>query len=588
MSVIRKKLIRRTYPLEREAEFAAYHPVLRRVYAARAVDPKTLDRTLDTLLPYHLLSDIDRAVELLTAAIIQQKNILIIGDFDTDGATSTALAVRALRLFGTTNVQYLVPNRFNDGYGLTPALLLRAKLFNPQLIVTVDNGIAHHAGVLAAIALGIEVVITDHHLPAPRLPLPEADAIVNPNQPGDLFPSKCLAGVGVIFYVMLALCRHLTASQWFEKNNQPIPKMSRFLDLVALGTVADLVPLDHNNRILVHQGLGRIRQGQCVPGIVALLECAKRSFTRIVAADLGFAVASRLNAAGRLEDMAVGIECLLCDDATEARNLARTLHQLNDDRRVIEKGMHDQALKAMQAYPLTDNQTLPKGLALFDETWHPGVVGILAARMKERFNRPVVAFAPASSDTLRGSARSIPSLHIRDALALVDAAHPEWQMKFGGHAMAAGVTIAKSQFAEFAQAFDAAVATQINDADLEPVLFSDGELHANECTLEVAKLLRDGGPWGQAFPEALFDDTFTLLEQRIVGEKHLKLKLGKQDQVFDAIAFFVDTTVWPNHRTTTVHAAFRLDVNEYQERQNLQLIVDYLEPRPPGSLPLEI
>ena len=574
---MRKKIVRRQPLAAHDTTLVHLSPLLRRIYAARAIQSETdLDRSLQALLPYQTLLGMDHAVALLANAVMHQQTILIVGDFDADGATSTAVAMRALKSFGAKSVFYLVPHRLNDGYGLTPELVERAKTFAPHLIVTVDNGIAHHAGVLAAQALGIKVIITDHHLAGESLP--PADAIVNPNQPNDPFASKCLAGVGVIFYVMLALCRQLQDHHWFEKCNQAPPKMSSLLDLVALGTVADLVPLDHNNRILVYQGLGRIRKGQCVPGIVALLECADRSFTRAQAADLGFAVAARLNAAGRLEDISIGIECLLCDDPVRARALAQQLNQLNNDRRVIEKEMHLQALAIMEHYPVATNKPLPKGLVLFDEAWHLGVVGILASRMKDHFHRPVIAFAPTPQGELRGSARSISSLHIRDALAVVHAMHPEWQMKFGGHAMAAGVTIKREQLPAFTIAFNEAVSQQIDEVALEPILLSDGALTAEELTLSVAEALREAGPWGQAFPEPLFDDVFQVIEQRLVGDKHLKLKLSKNNQMIDAIAFFVDTNCWPNHRLENIYAAFRLDVNEYQERRSVQLIIDYLEP----------
>ncbi len=412
----------------------------------------------------------------------------------------------------------------------------------------------------------------------PAKTLPKADAIVNPNQPGDLFPSKHLAGVGVIFYVMLALRRYLVNQQWFEKKGLPEPNMSRLLDLVALGTVADLVPLDHNNRILVHQGLRRIRAGQCVPGIVALLELSNREFSRAVASDLGFAVAARLNAAGRLDDMSLGIECLLSDDSAKVRDIARTLDQLNDERKGIEQDMQTQALTALNKVNTNLNEDLPIGICIFDESWHQGVIGILASRIKDRFNRPVIAFAPGQEDELKGSARSIAGLHIRDTLALIDAQHPNMIVKFGGHAMAAGLTISRVMLDKFKQLFDEAVSKQLTDAQLAHSLMSDGELGVEDLNLEVASLLREGGPWGQEFPEPLFDDVFRVIEQRIVGDKHLKLRLAKENKLLDAVAFFVDTTSWPNHRCEMIRAAFRLDINEYKGRRNIQLIIDYLEP----------
>ncbi len=574
-----KKIIRREPQKDMAMALPDIHPLLRRVYAARKVNSMhELDRTLDNLFPQQSLLGIDVAVCLLAEAVQKNKKMLIVGDFDADGATSTAVAIRALRSFGFQAVQFLVPNRFAYGYGLTPELVASAKDFAPDVIVTVDNGIANHAGVEAAKALGICVIITDHHLPAATLP--PADAIVNPNQPGDLFPSKNLAGVGVIFYVMLALRRYLVSQQWFEKKGLAEPNMSRLLDLVALGTVADLVPLDYNNRILVHQGLRRIRAGQCAPGIIALLELSGREFSRAVASDLGFAVAARLNAAGRMDDMSLGIECLLCDDSIRVREIAQTLDQLNDERRSVEQDMQTQALSALNKLNLNMKGELPRGLCLYDESWHQGVIGILASRIKDRFHRPVIVFAPGQEHELKGSARSITGLHIRDLLALIDAQHPGLIMKFGGHAMAAGLTIARDALNNFINLFEESVAKQVTDAQLAHSLMSDGELQPDEFSLEIATLLRDGGPWGQEFPEPLFDDVFRVLEQRIVGEKHLKMRLAKDKKVLDAVAFFIDTKQWPNHRCQSIHAAYRLDVNEYKGRRNVQLIIEYLEPVP--------
>jgi len=571
-----KQIIKREFRQDVADSLTGLHPLLRRVYAARHIQSSDeLDRTLPRLLPYQSLLGMENAVDLLAKAVQKNQKILIVGDFDADGATSTALAVRALRSFGADHVQFLVPNRFAYGYGLTPELVAVAKDMAPDLIITVDNGIANHPGVDAAKSLGIQVIITDHHLPAATLPA--ADAIVNPNQPGDLFPSKNLAGVGVIFYVMLGLRRHLVSRGWFLKKQLPEPNMSRLLDLVALGTVADLVQLDHNNRILVHQGLCRIRAGQCVPGIVALLELSDREYSRAVASDLGFAVASRLNAAGRIDDMSLGIECLLCDDSIRVRELARTLDVLNNERKSIEHGMQAQALVALTQLSANLKNELPRGLCLFDESWHQGVIGILAARIKDRFHRPVIVFAPGSEGELKGSARSISGLHIRDALALINAKHPHLIIKFGGHAMAAGLTITRHALDDFVRIFDEIVSRQVTDAELQHSLMSDGELMRDDFSLDVASMLRDSGPWGQAFPEPLFDGKFRILEQRIVGDKHLKLRLVKDDKTIDAMAFFVDTKEWPNHRCQFVRAAYRLDVNEYKGRRNIQLIIEHIE-----------
>lgn len=574
---MRKHIIRREVTSVAPSALTHLHPLLQRIYAVRDVtSDQVLTRELSHLHPYEKLLGIEQAVGILAEALRRQERILIVGDFDADGATSTALAVRALKSFGARHVSYLVPNRFAYGYGLTPELVKAAEAFNPALIVTVDNGIANHAGVAAAKARGIRVIITDHHLPAATLP--EADAIVNPNQHGDPFPSKNLAGVGVVFYVMLALRRHLVATQWFEQQHLPEPNMSRLLDLVALGTVADLVPLDHNNRILVHQGLRRIRAGQCVPGIVALLELADRQFMRIVASDLGFAVASRLNAAGRLDDMSLGIECLLSDDPYRAREMARTLNQLNQERKTIEQGMQYQALETLANLNPSASGDMPRGLCLYDESWHQGVIGILAARIKERFNRPVIVFAPGQTGEIKGSARSIPGLHIRDVLALIDVRYPGLIAKFGGHAMAAGLTLSCEALAQFKVVFNEVVSSQVTEAQLQHNVLTDGELRPEEYALEVAAMLRDGGPWGQAFPEPVFDGVFKIMEQRIVGDKHLKLRLALGDKLLDAIAFFVNTDEWPNHRCERVRVVYRLDINEFRGRQSVQLMVDYLEP----------
>lgn len=577
---MKKRILRRDFASDAAASLLSQHPVLHRIYAARRVQSTAeLEIELKHLQPFNSLLGINDAVSILAEAIMQKKRLLIVGDFDADGATSTAVAVRALRSFGAEQVNYLVPNRFAYGYGLTPELVaVAAKEYQPDVIVTVDNGIANHAGVSAANQEGIKVVITDHHLAAATLP--QAAAIVNPNQPGDLFPSKNLAGVGVIFYVMLALRRHLQEQNWFKDKLIPEPNMSQFLDLVALGTVADLVPLDRNNRILVQQGLRRIRAAQCAPGIIALLECASRQYHQIVAADLGFAVGARLNAAGRLDDMALGIECLLCDDSAQVREMARVLDKLNYERRSIEQDMQSQALEALDKLSEQLRGVLPRGLCLFDASWHQGVIGILASRIKDKFNRPVIVFAPGQGDELKGSGRSITGLHLRDVLAQIDAQYPGLIAKFGGHAMAAGLTILKNDFARFSTVFDEVVSAIVTEDQLQHTIITDGELQENELNLDLAMVLRDAGPWGQAFPEPLFDDVFRILEQRIVGDKHLKLRLGKGGKVLDAVAFFVNTMEWPNHRCENIRAAYRLDVNEYKGRSSVQLILDYFEEVP--------
>lgn len=552
------------------------HPVLQKVYSNRGVEGDAeLEHGLDRLLPYQSLMGIDKAIHHLAEALTQQKRILIVGDFDADGATSTAVAIRALRSFGAKHVNFLVPNRFSFGYGLTAELVeVAVNEFNPQLIVTVDNGIANHAGVAAAKALGIDVIITDHHLAAETLPL--ADAIVNPKQPNDNFPSKHMAGVGVIFYVMLALRRHLSELAWFADQHIPEPTMSRLLDIVALGTVADVVSLDHNNRILVSQGLRRIRAGHCAPGIMALLDVAGKHHANVVASDLGFFVAPRLNAAGRLNDMSLGIECLLTDDAEYAKRLAQTLDQLNDERRVIEQDMQEQALQFLKKCQ-PEQEQLPLGLCLFDQDWHQGVIGILASRIKDRLQRPVIAFALANEGELKGSARSIPGVHIRDALAHLAIQFPELIIKFGGHAMAAGLTVPFAAFKAFSAAFDKIISSQIKTTDLHHAYLTDGELNAEDLTLDLAHLIREAGPWGQSFPEPLFDGVFQLMDQRLVGGKHLKMTVAKDDKILDAIAFNVDMNEWPNYRCDCVTLVYRLDVNEYKGKRKVQLIVEHIK-----------
>lgn len=575
---MRKEIVRRSFSLEVVEELnRSLPPLLSRIYAAREVRSLCeIDHALNKLQPFQAMLNIEKAVQLLAEAIAQQKDILIVGDFDADGATSTALAVRALQSFGARRIRFLVPNRFEYGYGLTPELVATAIANGkPDIIVTVDNGIANHAGVVAAKTAGIAVIITDHHLPADTTP--PADVIVNPNQKGCNFPSKHLAGVGVIFYVMLALRRTLIERDWFKQQKLNVPNMSHFLDLVALGTVADLVMLDQNNRVLVEHGMRRIRAGQCVPAIIALLECAGRDFTKAKTADLGFAVASRLNAAGRLDDMSLGITCLLSDDPIRARQIAQQLDQLNDERRSIEADMQTHAFQILDQIQQNLSTSLPRGICLYDPQWHQGVIGILAARIKDKFHRPVVVFAPGNDGEIKGSVRSIAGLHIRDVLALMNAKNPSLIKKFGGHAMAAGLTIAKEFLEDFTQLFNDVVSEQLTESQLTQKIFTDGHLNLDEFNLEVATMLRDASPWGQAFPEPVFDDVFTIVEQRIVGDKHLKLLLAKDNKIIDAITFFVDTQKWPNHRLKSVHAVYKLDINEFRNKRNLQLVIDHLD-----------
>ncbi|MEJ8322837.1 single-stranded-DNA-specific exonuclease RecJ [Kosakonia sacchari] len=561
------------------AELAAdLPPLLRRLYASRGVRTASeLERSVKGMLPWQQLTGIDDAVAQLYNALREGLRIIVVGDFDADGATSTALSVLALRALGCENVSYLVPNRFDDGYGLSPEVVDQAHARGAQLILTVDNGISSHAGVARAHELGIPVVVTDHHLPGDTLP--DAEAIVNPNLRDCDFPSKSLAGVGVAFYLMLALRAFLRDNGWFEARGLAMPNLAELLDLVALGTVADVVPLDANNRILTWQGLSRIRAGRCRPGIKALLEIANRDAQKLAASDLGFALGPRLNAAGRLDDMSVGVALLLCDNLGEARQLASDLDALNQTRKEIEQGMQAEALTLCEQLERS-GETLPGGLAMYHPEWHQGVVGILASRIKERFHRPVIAFAPAGDGVLKGSGRSIQGLHMRDALERLDMLFPGMMLKFGGHAMAAGLTLEEHRFEEFRQRFGELVTEWLDPALLQGEIVSDGPLSAQEMTLEVAEMLREAGPWGQMFPEPLFDGEFRLLQQRLVGERHLKVMLEPVGggPLLDGIAFNVDTSCWPDNGVRQVNIAYKLDVNEFRGNRSVQLIIENLWP----------
>ncbi len=552
-------------------------PLLTRLYAARGVQSAAeLDKGLARLIPYQQLKGVDAAVELLVDALEKGQRILYVGDFDADGATASSVGVLALRMLGAAWVDYLVPNRFEYGYGLTPEIVAVALEKRPELLVTVDNGISSIDGVAAAKAAGLRVLVTDHHLPGPELPA--ADAIVNPNQPGCEFPSKAMAGVGVIFYVMLALRARLRERGWFAARGIAEPNLAELLDLVSLGSVADVVPLDANNRILVHQGLARIRAGRARPGLRALLEVAGRDCRRITSTDLGFILGPRLNAAGRLDDMSLGIELLLCEDESLARDMAVQLDQLNQDRKAIEQGMQREALAQLKELPVEE---MPFGLCLFDPEWHQGVIGILASRLKERYHRPTIAFADAGDGTLKGSARSVPGFHIRDALDAVAARHPGLISKFGGHAMAAGLSLPQEHFGAFAAAFDAEVRRQLDEDDLTGRLLSDGQLGAEEFHLELARALRQAGPWGQHFPEPLFHGIFQIVQQRVVGERHLKLVLKTEcgSLQLDAIAFNIDRDIWPNPTVRWAEVAYKLDVNEFRGNESVQLMVAHIAPR---------
>ncbi|EBS2805193.1 single-stranded-DNA-specific exonuclease RecJ [Salmonella enterica subsp. enterica serovar Hvittingfoss] len=553
-------------------------PLLRRLYASRGVrSARELERSVKGMLPWQQLSGIDNAVEILYNAFREGIRIIVVGDFDADGATSTALSVLGMRALGCDNISYLVPNRFEDGYGLSPEVVDQAKARGAQLIVTVDNGISSHAGVAHAKTLGIPVIVTDHHLPGDTLP--DAEAIINPNLRDCEFPSKSLAGVGVAFYLMLALRTFLRDKGWFDERNIAPPNLAELLDLVALGTVADVVPLDANNRILTWQGLSRIRAGKCRPGIKALLEISNRDPQQLAASDLGFALGPRLNAAGRLDDMSVGVALLLCDNLGEARVLASELDALNQTRKEIEQGMQAEALILCEKLERS-GETLPGGLAMYHPEWHQGVVGILASRIKERFHRPVIAFAPAGDGTLKGSGRSIQGLHMRDALERLDTLYPDLMIKFGGHAMAAGLSLEEHKFEQFQQRFGELVTEWLDPALLQGEVISDGPLSAAEMSMEVAQLLRDAGPWGQMFPEPLFDGRFRLLQQRLVGERHLKVMVEPVGggPLLDGIAFNIDTTCWPDNGVREVELAYKLDINEFRGNRSLQIIIDDIWP----------
>jgi single-stranded-DNA-specific exonuclease len=576
---VEKRLRRRPSVDPFPAEEGGLHPLLARVYAARGITrADELNLALDQLLPPAELLNADRAATLLADALAERKRMLVVGDFDADGATSTALAVKALQAFGGVDVGFLVPNRFDYGYGLTPEIVELALRDRPDLIITVDNGISSHEGVAAARQAGIATLVTDHHLAGEHLPV--ADVIVNPNQPGCAFASKHLAGVGVIFYIMLALRAELRRRGWFSHRQEV--NLGQFLDLVALGTVADVVPLDRNNRILVAGGLARIRAGQARPGIRALLDIASRRQDSVVASDLGFAVGPRINAAGRLDDMSIGIDCLMSDDYGEAVRLASRLQQLNQDRRVIEQGMQDEAMQFLASLALDEQNQPPVAMTLYQSGWHQGVIGILASRIKDRLHRPVIAFADGDADQLKGSARSIPGIHIRDILDAVATRHPGLISRFGGHAMAAGLTLRRSDYETFSTAFVDEVARHADDVELQAVIESDGELEPADFDLDVATTLRFAGPWGQHFPEPVFDGRFAVVNQRLVGERHLKLVLSLPDggMALDAIAFNVDPAAWPNPSVGQLDIAYRLDVNEYRGQRNVQLVVEHLEPAP--------
>ena len=577
MSTLSPPAIRRRHAdVSSALQSTALPEVLKRVYANRGItDPGELALALNQLLPPASLKGVADAAELLADAIEGEARVLIVGDFDADGATSCAMAVSVLQQMGLREVAYLVPNRFEFGYGLTPEIVEMAAAQMPDLIVTVDNGISSIEGVSAAQAMGISVLITDHHLPGDSLPT--ADVIVNPNQPGCEFPSKSLAGVGVMFYVLSAVRGALRERGWFGAQGIEEPNLGDALDLVALGTVADVVPLDRNNRIMVAAGLARIRSGRARPGIEALFEVAGRDHRQATAGDLGFIVGPRLNAAGRLDDMSIGIECLLAESSASARGFAEKLHQLNRERRDIEQSMQQDALAQLEAIDLESDASL-FAMTLYDPAWHQGVIGILASRIRERVHRPTLVFADAEEGILKGSGRSIAGLHLRDVLDQVATQHPGLLTKFGGHAMAAGLSLKKDDLQRFKQALNDAVADALGHTPPERTEDSDGTLAPGDFGLLLAEQLASGGPWGQHFPEPLFDGKFSIRSHRIVGEKHLKLTLDADGTEIEGIAFNIDVPEWLDAPLETFHALYRLDVNEYRGERRAQLVIQSFWP----------
>lgn len=570
-------IVRRKSEISEELNRSGLHPLLKKIYANRGVtELKQVKYSLSNLIDFSLLKDIEKASAIVAKAIMQQKTIMVVGDFDADGATSCAVMLRSLKAFGLEKVDYLVPNRFDFGYGLSPQIVDVAAESKPDLIITVDNGISSVDGVERANELGIKVVVTDHHLAGDELPA--AEAIVNPNQPGCNFPEKSIAGVGVAFYLMLAVRASLRENNWFNERKEP--NMAAFLDLVALGTVADVVALDENNRILVEVGLQRIRANKACAGINALLSIAGKSSENCSSQDFGFVIAPRLNAAGRLDDMSLGIECLLSDDYEQALNYAGTLNKMNVKRREIESDMLEQAYGFLEKQTglLDDAPALPSGLALYDKQWHQGVVGLLASRIKEKIHRPVIAFADAGNGEIKGSGRSILGLHMRDALDAIAKLNPGLIDKFGGHAMAAGLTMKLDGLDRFQKSFNDYVTSILQEKDLNNIAETDGAIDEKFLTIEISEQLKYASPWGQLFPEPTFDDVFVIDNWRIVGEKHLKLDLTKEESgaCYSAIAFNKTDADLPVGESK-IHVSYRLDVNEFRGNRNLQLIVQHIE-----------
>ena len=573
------RILQREFDQTNEHALGDLHPVLKRIYLSRSItSSKELELGLNQLIPPKKLAGIEDAVEILVEAISADASILIVGDFDADGATSCALGVLALRAMGARHVAYIVPNRFEFGYGLTPEIVKLAAPAQPDLIITVDNGISSHEGIEEAASCGISVLVTDHHLPGKELP--PADAIVNPNRPDDTFPSKALAGVGVIFYLMIALRSGLRDLGWFERMKIDPPNLAEYLDLVAVGTVADLVPLDHNNRILVAHGLKRITGGKSRPGINALLKVAGRDITRTVSSDLGFVVAPRLNAAGRLDDISTGIECLLSETPSQAKALAKQLDELNCTRREVEAGMQARAQEAVAKLDLENDDDRARGYCLFDKHWHHGVVGLVASRIKESTHRPVLALAPAGEEMIKGSARSIHGLHIRDLLETIATREEGLIDKFGGHAMAAGLSLKRSKLDQFTKIYEREIEAALSTMDLDESILTDGELGVDEINLQLSEMLRSGGPWGMGFPEPLFHGRFRVTESRVVGEKHLKMTLSPEGsgKTVSGICFNLVSPGDQPPQLNLIRAIYRLDTNQFRGRQTLQLIIQSVEP----------
>ncbi|MBK4775698.1 single-stranded-DNA-specific exonuclease RecJ [Candidatus Pantoea edessiphila] len=553
-------------------------PLIKRIYLNRGVcDPEHLERSIKKLFSFKSLYDIDKAVVILHTMLVHNRKIIVVGDFDTDGATSTALTVLALRSMGSKNVEYLIPNRFKDGYGLSEQIVTHLHNVGADMILTVDNGISSHEGVKCAKKYNIPVIITDHHLPADQLP--DAEAIINPNI--TRCSSLCsLAGVGVAFYLMIALRTYLRKQGWFN-GKWSEPNLANLLDLVALGTIADVVPLDINNRILVWQGLIRIRSGICRPGIIALLELANRSFNDLSTDDLSYVLGPRLNAAGRLNDMTKGVALLLTDDLNQARVLSNELDLLNQTRKKIENIMQNEAWRLCNILKQKENN-LPLGITVYHPKWHQGVVGIVASRLKERFRRPVIAFAPTGigDGVLKGSGRSVENLHLRDILSHLNMLNPKLMIKFGGHSMAAGLSIKESDYDEFSQQFSIVVKKLFEDKLISYIVWSDGCLQPTDFSIQTAYLLREAGPWGTSFPEPTFDGKFELIRQRLINKRHLHVLLRTIDvgTVIDGMLFNVDTDHWPNNNINKVELVYRLDIKKYRSKHSVQLIIEYLWP----------